>query len=81
MKDQYEEEQQWINSRWLGHALKRLGFKMDKQHKRRKENRVHYTFSRKDVLDLAKRMNVEPMLELDEEEVASIRRLNHDAWG
>jgi hypothetical protein len=51
----FDEEQKWITARWIGSALRRLGFK----EKRRLGTGYEYKFIVTDVVDLAERMGVE----------------------
>jgi len=62
MAARFDEEQKWLNSEWVGRALRRLGFK----EKRRVGTGTEYFFSVIDVQDLAKRMEIEaPLFNLD----------------
>jgi len=51
MEQSYDEEQKWLNSRWVGRALQRLGF----ADKRRVGTGIEYRITREKVLDLAKK--------------------------
>jgi len=56
MAERFDEEQKWLNTRWVGRALKRLGF----TDKRRVGSGIEIRLSRKAVIDLAERMGIEP---------------------
>ena len=56
MLEAFDEEQKWITTRWIGNALRRLGFK----DKRRVGTGYQYKLNRADVKDLAARLGVEP---------------------
>jgi len=63
MAEAFDEEQKWLTTRWVGNALRRLGFK----EKRRVGTGYEYKFSVDDVNDLVKRMGVEkPCLTVQE---------------
>jgi len=51
----YDEEQKWITNRWIGGALKRLGF----TEKRRTGKGTEYRLTKADVKDLAERMEID----------------------
>lgn len=51
----FDEEQKWLTTRWIGNALRRLGFK----EKRRVGTGYEYKLNRDDVQELAKRMGIE----------------------
>jgi len=52
--NQFEEDQQWINSKWIGRALKRLGF----SNKRTVNGRREYLLKVDDVIDMAERLGL-----------------------
>ncbi|MEM0096699.1 MAG: hypothetical protein QW660_08750 [Candidatus Bathyarchaeia archaeon] len=54
MADMYEDEQKWLNEKWLGRALKRLGFTQ----KRRIGKGREYFLAKDKVKDLAERLGV-----------------------
>jgi hypothetical protein len=54
MLEQYDEKPQWITTRWIGSALKRLGFK----DKHRVGTGYQYKFNPIDVKELAERMGI-----------------------
>ncbi|MCZ2809601.1 MAG: hypothetical protein O2V44_09630 [Candidatus Bathyarchaeota archaeon] len=54
MMTEFDEEQKWLTTRWIGSALRRLGFK----EKRRVGTGYEYFFKKLDVDDLAERMQV-----------------------
>lgn len=54
MAQAYEEEPKWLTTKWLGRALKRLGFK----EKRRVGRGREYKFTVKEVKELAERLEV-----------------------
>jgi len=56
MAQKYEEEQKWLNTQWIGRALKRLGF----TEKRRVGTGREYLFKRQQVEDLAIRLGIVP---------------------
>ena len=56
MLEAFDEEKKWITTRWIGNALRRLGFK----DKRRVGTGYQYKLNRADVKDLAARLGVEP---------------------
>ena len=55
MAEKFEEEQKWLNTRWIGRALKRLGF----TDKRRLGTGREYRFTKKAIIDLAERLGIE----------------------
>lgn len=62
MAKQFDEEQKWLSTRWIGNALRRFGFK----EKRRVGTGYEYFFSVSEVQDLAKRMEIDaPPFNLD----------------
>jgi len=54
MAQQFDEEQKWITTRWVGSALRRLGFK----EKRRVGTGYEYRLTVDEVKDLAERLNL-----------------------
>lgn len=54
MAESFDEEQRWLTTRWIGSALRRLGF----TEKRRVGTGYQYFLKKEDVNDLAKRMNL-----------------------
>jgi len=54
MANAFDEEQKWLTTRWIGNALRRLGFK----EKRRVGTGYQYFLRKRDVADLANRMNL-----------------------
>jgi len=54
MAEAFDEEQKWLTTRWIGSALRRLGF----TEKRRVGTGYQYFLKNEDVNDLAKRMNL-----------------------
>jgi hypothetical protein len=55
MLEAFDEEQKWITTRWIGNALRRLGFK----DKRRVGTGYQYKLHKADVEDLAARLGLE----------------------
>lgn len=55
MLSRFDEEQKWITSRWIGAALRRLSFK----EKKRSGRGYEYRIVRKELEDLAQRMEIE----------------------
>jgi len=55
MAEAYDEEQKWLTTRWIGNALRRLGFK----EKRRVGTGYQYKICKGEVEDLANRLNIE----------------------
>jgi hypothetical protein len=55
MVEQFDEEQSWLNTHWVGRALRRLGFK----NKRRVGTGYQYFLTPNEVKDLAERMGIE----------------------
>ncbi|MEM3618562.1 MAG: hypothetical protein QXK47_05775 [Candidatus Bathyarchaeia archaeon] len=55
MLEAYDEEQKWLSTKWLGRALKRLGF----TEKRRVGRGVEYYLTLKAVQDLAERLDLQ----------------------
>ncbi|MEM2946878.1 MAG: hypothetical protein QXX51_08385 [Candidatus Bathyarchaeia archaeon] len=54
MAQAFDEEQKWLSTKWIGRALKRLGF----TEKRRLGTGCEYKFTIKTVEDLAERLNI-----------------------
>ena len=54
MAEAFDEEQRWLTTRWIGSALRRLGFK----EKRRVGTGYQYLLRKGEVVDLANRMNL-----------------------
>lgn len=54
MSEAYDEEQKWLTTRWIGNALRRLGFR----EKRRVGTGYQYKICKGEVEDLAKRLNI-----------------------
>ena len=61
MLEAFDEEQKWISTRWIGNALRRLGFK----EKRRVGTGYQYKLNKADVEDLAARLGIENGTEND----------------
>ncbi len=74
------EDSDWINSRWVGVALKRLGFPMDKKHKKRTSSGRVYIFEKDDVEALAKAMHIEEEAELPMGEVERAMEEDKEKW-
>ena len=55
MTQKFDEEQKWLNTRWIGRALKRLGF----TEKRRLGTGREYFFKKQEILDLAQRLGIQ----------------------
>lgn len=55
MLEAFDEEQKWITTRWIGNALRRLGFK----EKRRVGSGYQYRLCKADVEDLVERLGIE----------------------
>jgi len=55
MAEQFDEEQKWLNTRWVGNALRRLGF----TDKRRVGTGYEYKLTPESVLDLVERLGIE----------------------
>jgi len=64
MAEAFDEEQKWLTTRWIGSALRRLGFR----EKRRVGTGYQYLLRKTEVVDLADRMNLPSKTE--EEEVS-----------
>jgi len=60
---EFDEQPQWITTRWIGNTLKRLGFK----DKRRVGTGYQYKLNLADVADIAARMGVKPQAEKKEQ--------------
>ena len=75
MLEAFDEEQKWISTRWIGNALRRLGFK----EKRRVGTGYQYKLNKADVEDLAQRLGVstEPQEKTDLEKLEEIREWIH----
>jgi hypothetical protein len=56
MAKQFDEEQKWLTTRWVGNALRRLGF----TEKRRVGTGYEYRLTQNDVADLAERLGITP---------------------
>ncbi|MEM2352376.1 MAG: hypothetical protein QXT26_08230, partial [Thermoproteota archaeon] len=56
MAKNFDEDEKWLTTKWVGRALKRLGF----ENKRRVGTGVQYYMTRESVEDLAKRLGIEP---------------------
>ncbi|MEM5883078.1 MAG: hypothetical protein QXQ77_02455 [Candidatus Aenigmatarchaeota archaeon] len=54
METKFEEEQKWLNNKWIGRALGRLGF----TEKRRVGSGVEYRLNRDLVREIAERLNI-----------------------
>jgi hypothetical protein len=54
MGKEFDEEQKWITTKWIGNALRRLGFK----EKRRVGTGYEYKLKKEDVKELAERMQI-----------------------
>jgi len=54
MAEEYDEEQKWLTTRWIGNTLRRLGFK----EKRRVGTGYQYKICKSEVKDLANRLNI-----------------------
>jgi hypothetical protein len=65
MAENYDEEQKWLTTEWIGRALKRLGF----TEKRRVGTGVEYNLSKEAVLDLAERLQVKLEKQEDEQPI------------
>jgi len=59
MSSYYDEEQRWLNTRWVGSALRRLGF----TEKRRVGRGYEYLLSREEIEDLAQRLGIDTLEE------------------
>jgi len=70
MFEAFDEEQKWITTRWIGNALRRLGFK----EKRRVGTGYQYKLNKADVKDLAARLGVEPQEKTELEKLEEIRK-------
>jgi hypothetical protein len=55
MRAKWDKEETWLNSKWLGKALRRLGFR----DKKRKSAGVQYNLKMSEVVELARIMGVE----------------------
>jgi hypothetical protein len=55
MASLFDEEQKWLTTKWVGNALRRLGF----TEKRRVGSGYEYKLRRQEVQDLAKRMGID----------------------
>jgi len=73
MSKEFDEEQKWLSTRWVGNALRRLGFK----EKRRVGTGYEYKLNKKDVEDLADRMQI-PKLTLTEENLQLVLDALHE---
>jgi hypothetical protein len=62
MSGQFDEEQKWLNTRWVGNALKRLGF----TEKRRVGTGYEYRVTKAMLDDLAERLGISEHSELSE---------------
>ena len=69
MESRYDEEQKWITSRWIGAALRRLGFK----EKKRSGTGYEYRLGRKDVEDLALRMEIDVPKKTESEKLDELK--------
>lgn len=70
MTEQYAEEQKWLNNRWIGRVLGRLGFK----DKRRLGTGIEYKLTRVTVLNLAERLGLNPSEVCEVNEVSEVPR-------
>jgi len=71
MARQFDEEQKWLNTKWVGNALKRLGF----VNKRRVGTGYEYFLTVKTVKDMAERMGIEKQVQ--EEELTAIEKIKN----
>ena len=63
MAEKFDEEQKWLDTRWVGRALKRLGF----TDKRRLGTGIEYRLTVKGIKDLAERMGLTTEEDVTEE--------------
>lgn len=80
MAEAYDEEQKWLTTRWIGNALRRLGFK----EKRRVGTGYQYMLRKGDVDDLAERMGLpSKIVKTDEKKLSEIKKwiFEHEKGG
>lgn len=70
MLEAFDEEQKWITTRWIGNALRRLGFK----EKRRVGTGYQYKLNTADVEDLAARLGIESTKKTELEKLEEIKK-------
>jgi hypothetical protein len=73
MLKQFDEEQKWITTRWVGNALRRLGF----SEKRRVGTGYEYRLTQAEVKDQCERLNVE----YKADDFSRIKTLKYDDKG
>jgi hypothetical protein len=54
MRKQYDEDQKWLTTKWVGNALRRLGF----SDKRRVGTGYEYRITKNEILDIAERLGI-----------------------
>ena len=69
MAKQFDEEQKWLTTRWVGNALRRLGF----TEKRRVGTGYEYRLTQNDVADLAERLGITPSQPTLEDKLLNIK--------
>jgi len=69
MAKQFDEEQKWLTTRWVGNALRRLGF----TEKRRVGTGYEYRLTQNDVADLAERLGITPSPPTLEDKLLNIK--------
>jgi len=72
MAKEYDEEQKWLTTRWIGNALRRLGF----TEKRRVGSGYQYKLCRVDVEDLAQRLGLPKNQEQEPVSQEKLEKLN-----
>ena len=70
MLEAFDEEQKWITTRWIGNALRRLGFK----EKRRVGTGYQYKLNKADVEDLAARLGLETVTKTELEKLEEVKK-------
>lgn len=69
MAEAFDEEQKWITTRWIGNALRRLGFK----EKRRVGTGYQYRITKVEVEDLAERLGVVGTKKIETQKLEELR--------
>jgi len=73
LASKFDEPQKWLTTKWVGNALKRLGFK----EKRRVGTGYEYKLSPEAVRDLAERLNISTDMEDDREADSRSLQFSH----
>ena len=76
IESQFDEKQEWLTTKWIGNALRRLGF----TDKRRVGTGYEYSIPRKSLEDLAERMQIEQP-KIPEKTIIKLERLTTHTEG